>query len=158
MSPLPWTALPPALPRHHGQCGGYAAVSPLQHQALQGGTRANSTWTAAAVLRALPARGNFASHPLKPPYSHCSPSQAKPGGLYYNLLYFPFQKKSHWEFQHFTTLPAGFASLHGKVSGARIPPCMLPCQWLALLPTRMLPGSSRGLQGVQGAIHLLAAD
>lgn len=59
---------------------------------LAGGTRANSTWPVAAVLRALPACGTFASHPLKPPCSHCFSCQEKPVRIYYILLYFSFQK------------------------------------------------------------------
>lgn len=96
------------------------------HPSLSGGTRASRTGTAAAVLRALPACGNFVFHPLKPPHSHCSSSQAKPGRLYYILLYFPFQKTVTGSFSTSATLPAEsitpFSSLLGKVTGAGIPP------------------------------------
>lgn len=146
-------------------------LPPCPHPSIKPcrGTSANRTWTIAAVLRALPARGNFASHPLKPPHSHCSPSQAKPGRLYYILLYFPFQKKVTGSFSTSGTLPAKnippFSSLPGKVACAGISPCMVTWQWLALLPARMLPRSNPSLPAapkgskVSGeAIHLLAAD
>lgn len=45
------------------------------------------------------------------------------------------------------------------------PPCMVPWQWLALLPTRMLPGCNPSLPAApkdskvsEQAIHVLAAD
>lgn len=139
---------------------------PCPHPSLAGGTRASRTGTAAAVLRSLPAHGNFVFYPLKP-HSHCSSSHAKPGRLYYILLYFPFQKTVTGSFSTSATLPAKsispFSSLPGKVTG--IPPCMMPCQCLALLPTRMLPRCNPSLPAApkdskvsREAIHLLAAD
>lgn len=145
-------------------------LPPCPHPApsLAGGTRANRTWTVTAVLRALPACGTCASQPLKPPHSHSSPSQEKPVSIYI-LLYIPFQKTVTGSFSTSATLPAKsippFFPLPGKVTAAGIPPCMVPWQWLALLPTRMLPGYNPSLPAIpkdskmsKQAIHLLTAD
>lgn len=137
-----------------GSVGVTLPVSPPQHQALQGGTRASRTWTVAAVLRALPAHGNFTStFPLFP----------IPGKAWEALLppaVLPFPENSYWEFQHFSNPPSKkhpplFSSLPGTVTGAGIPPCMVPWQWLALLPTRMFPGAIPACQQLHRAPRCL---
>lgn len=162
MSSLPWT-LPPALPWHHGHWEGYTA-SPLPHPApsLAEGTRASRTWTTAAVLRALPAFGNFVFHSLKPSTLPLFPMPGKVWEALLHLLYFPVQQTVTGSFSTSATLLAKSippsSSLPGQVTGAGIPPCMVPWQWLALLPTRMLPGCAippcqqlrKAPQGVQG--------
>lgn len=80
----------------HGSMGSVGVTVPLcphPSTALQGAPEPTGHGTVAAVLRALPTRGNF--HPLKPPHSH-----------YYILLYFPLQKKVTGSSSTSATLPA----------------------------------------------------
>lgn len=165
MSSLPGTPLPPALPCLMGTVGVPLPNVPMPAPSPAGGYQyPKRTGIVAAVLGALPACGNFASHPLKP-HSHCAPIHAKHGRLYYILLYFSFQNKQS------LGVSALQAPSQQKASPLFLPSreshwcCMVPWQWLALLPTRMLPGSNpslpaapKGSKMSRVAIHLLAAD
>lgn len=126
------------------------------------GHQSQRAWTTAAVLRALPAFGNFVFHSLKPSTLPLFPMPGKVWEALLHLLYFPVQQTVTGSFSTSATLLAKSippsSSLPGQVTGAGIPPCMVPWQWLALLPTRMLPGCAippcqqlrKAPQGVQG--------
>lgn len=108
---------------------------------------------------------------ISPPETSMFPLFLIPGKACEDLVHLAvllFPENSYWEFQHFT-VPAKsifpFSSLPGKVTGAGITTCMVPWQWVALLPTRMLPGCNPSLPATpkdskvfKQAIHLLAAD
>lgn len=166
MSSLPWTPLPPALPWHHGQGGvslppcPYTSTKPCRapvptgHGLLLLCSGHSSPWqfsispleTSTFPLFPMPGK---ACEVLMDPAVLLFPEKTVTGR-------FNTPSKKHSPF---------FSSLPGKVTGAGIPPCMVPWQWLALLTPRMLPGSNpslpaapKGSKVSREAIHLLAAD
>lgn len=96
---------------------------------------------------------------ISPPETSTFPLLLIPGKAWEALLHpavLPFPENSYWEFQHFSHPPSRkhhsfFFPPWESHWCWDSPPCMMPWQWLALLPTRMLPGCNPPCQQLQKA-------
>lgn len=104
---------------------------PTPAPSLAEGTRANTTWCCCCTQGTASPR-QFC---ISPPETSTFPLFTIPGkawGLYYILLYFPFQKTVTGSFSTSATPRAksipSFSFLPGEVTGAGNPPCIVPWQ------------------------------